>query len=107
MFIFSVLGYFHFGYTCLSLRYTLTLPQRRVIMISSLVHAFDTRLLETNLNPVNKVSHELCIDVYIKYHADAYIDIAYGSQIVIKHDGSPGGYLHSHKDQFTGGSKRK
>ncbi|CAO3693565.1 unnamed protein product [Rhizopus microsporus] len=34
-------------------------------------------------------------------------NIAYGSQIVIKHDGSPGGYLHSHKDQFTGGSKQQ
>lgn len=35
------------------------------------------------------------------------LDIAYGSQIIIRHDGTVGGYLHSHKRQFSGGSKRK
>lgn len=37
----------------------------------------------------------------------SYLDIAYGSQIVIKHVGTAGGYLHSHQKRFTGGSTRK
>lgn len=36
-----------------------------------------------------------------------FIDIAYGSQIVIKHAGTAGGYLHSHQKRFSGGSTRK
>jgi dolichyl-phosphate-mannose--protein O-mannosyl transferase len=54
----------------------------------------------------------VAINIYIikqpaKDFININIDIAYGSQIVIRHDGSVGGYLHSHKKRYTGGSTQQ
>jgi len=39
--------------------------------------------------------------------ADAYQDVAYFSEIYIRHDGTNGGYLHSHDSDYKTGSKQQ
>ncbi|GAA5803485.1 hypothetical protein HPULCUR_008967 [Helicostylum pulchrum] len=57
--------------------------------------------------------HDLSLSSHLRYSLTgnelepSQPNIAYGSQIVIKHDGTTGGYLHSHKKHFTGGSKQQ
>jgi dolichyl-phosphate-mannose-protein mannosyltransferase len=38
---------------------------------------------------------------------DTFADVAYGSKITIRHAGTSGGYLHSHKHTYPSGSKQQ
>ncbi|KAI8993132.1 Dolichyl-phosphate-mannose-protein mannosyltransferase-domain-containing protein [Pilobolus umbonatus] len=57
--------------------------------------------------------HDLLLSTELKYSLrgnvfeNSQTDIAYGSQIVIRHTGSAGGYLHSHKKRYTGGTTQQ
>lgn len=39
--------------------------------------------------------------------ANFAIDVAFGSEVTIRHVNTQGGYLHSHPHTYPGGSKRK
>ncbi|KAL2913659.1 hypothetical protein HK105_206819 [Polyrhizophydium stewartii] len=39
--------------------------------------------------------------------ADTYAEVAYGSKIIIRHEATRGGYLHSHPHNYPGGSKQQ
>ncbi|KAG2193755.1 hypothetical protein INT47_005036, partial [Mucor saturninus] len=57
--------------------------------------------------------HDLLLSSHLKYSLVGNVlepsqpNIAYGSQIVIKHAGTAGGYLHSHQKRFSGGSTQQ
>ncbi|KAI8637207.1 Dolichyl-phosphate-mannose-protein mannosyltransferase-domain-containing protein [Parasitella parasitica] len=61
----------------------------------------------------NAGDHDLLVSSRLKYSLQGNTlepsqpNIAYGSQIVIRHEGTVGGYLHSHKKRFTGGSTQQ
>ncbi|KAI8331810.1 Dolichyl-phosphate-mannose-protein mannosyltransferase-domain-containing protein [Choanephora cucurbitarum] len=61
----------------------------------------------------NKGDHDLSLSTKLRYSLEgnnydtSQPDIAYGSQIVIKHEATAGGYLHSHKKRFSGGSTQQ
>lgn len=38
---------------------------------------------------------------------DSYRDVAYGSSVILRHQGSRGGYLHSHLHDYPAGSKQQ
>jgi dolichyl-phosphate-mannose-protein mannosyltransferase len=38
---------------------------------------------------------------------DTFKEIAYGSKIIIRHEGTSGGYLHSHAHLYPAGSKQQ
>ncbi|CEP12652.1 hypothetical protein [Parasitella parasitica] len=65
-----------------------------------------------NLIP-NAGDHDLLVSSRLKYSLQgnslepSQPNIAYGSQIVIRHENTVGGYLHSHRKRFTGGSTQQ
>ncbi|KAK4514369.1 uncharacterized protein ATC70_001962 [Mucor velutinosus] len=96
--------------------------------IKSIVKNIVTHVLSTMLLPLcvylaifqihfnlipNAGDHDLLVSPHLKYSLQgnslepSQPNIAYGSQIVIRHDGTVGGYLHSHRKRFTGGSTQQ
>ncbi|KAI7902951.1 Dolichyl-phosphate-mannose-protein mannosyltransferase-domain-containing protein [Cokeromyces recurvatus] len=61
----------------------------------------------------NRGDHDLILSPHLKHSLVGteteltQSPIAYGSQIVIRHDGTVGGYLHSHRKSLKGGSKQQ
>ncbi|KAG1641980.1 hypothetical protein G6F44_005295 [Rhizopus delemar] len=58
----------------------------------------------------NAGDHDLILSSRFRYSLNGNHfepSIAYGSQVVIKHEGSPGGFLHSHQKRFAGGSTQQ
>ncbi|KAI8066306.1 Dolichyl-phosphate-mannose-protein mannosyltransferase-domain-containing protein [Gilbertella persicaria] len=57
--------------------------------------------------------HDLLLSSKLRYSLEGNAfeasqpDIVFGSQIVIKHEGTVGGYIHSHKKRFSAGSTQQ